>query len=305
MVSSKRVLAWAIIVVLIILLFFNFLRSRGIEGGNLRTLDTRYRQPYQFTADGFSRNAWHWPTTLNNFKDKPDLRYLEIGVFEGRSFLWMLENILTHPSSNATAIDMFPGDLESKFLANLKMSGFRDKVTVLKGTSSQQLRTLPFNSFDIIYIDGSHLAKHVYIDAALSWELLRPDGLLIFDDYLYVLQGPLDQRPKISVDTFNQAFGDELEIVLSDYQMVVKKKHLFCRRYHCSTIGNYGYDWIERALYDLTSDSPIALSEKEKVAIERFLPVYVEVRHDTKGLMRFRESNQDFAMLQQKLRLLP
>ena len=72
-------------------------------------------EPYQFTTAEFSHNAWHWPSTLKDFKDKPNLRYLEIGVFEGRSLLWMLENILTHPSSAATAIDMFPGDLEKKF----------------------------------------------------------------------------------------------------------------------------------------------------------------------------------------------
>ena len=222
---SKRSFAWAIIGSLIsaLLLLYSY-GPRNMERAVPQNFEARYRQPYQFTTAEFSHNAWHWPSTLKDFKDKPNLRYLEIGVFEGRSLLWMLENILTHPSSAATAIDMFPGDLEKKFRSNLNISGFRDKVTVLKGTSSQQLRTLPFGSFDIIYVDGSHLAKHVYIDAALSWDLLRPGGLLIFDDYLYVLQAPLDQRPKISIDTFNQAFGDELEIVLSDYQLVVKKK---------------------------------------------------------------------------------
>jgi predicted O-methyltransferase YrrM len=305
-VKSKRSLAWAIIGSLIAALLLLYAYTpRGMEKAMSQKLEARYRQPYQFTADGFSSNAWHWPSTLKNFKDKPNLRYLEIGVFEGRSLLWMLENILTHPSSTATAIDMFPGDLEERFRSNLNISGFRDKVTILKGTSSQQLRALPFDSFDIIYVDGSHLARHVYIDAALSWDLLRTGGLLIFDDYLYVLQGPSDQRPKISIDTFNQAFGDELEIVLSDYQLVVKKIGAFCRRYHCSTIGNYGYDWIERALYELNSDKLVPLSEKEKLSIERFLPAYVEARHDRKALTAFKRNNVDFLMLQQKLNLLP
>jgi predicted O-methyltransferase YrrM len=303
-VTFMRIFVWGIIGILIVALFLLY------YPGTIRTVPSQivkaqYQKPYKFTEDGFSSNAWHWSSTLKNFKDKPNLRYLEIGVYEGRSLLWMLENILIDPSSRATAIDMFPGDLEERFRANLNLSGFRDKVTVLKGTSQRQLRSLPFDSFDIIYIDGSHLAKHVYMDAALSWDLLRTDGLLIFDDYLYVLQGPLDQRPKISIDTFNQAFGDELEIVLNDYQLVVRKKGAFCRRYHCSTIGNYGYDWIERSLYELSNDKLVTLSEREKLAMERFLPVYVEARHDKGALARFKQGNQDFLMLQRKLNLLP
>ena len=271
----------------------------------VQSFKAQYRQSYRFTTDAFSSGAWHWPFILQNFRNKPNLRYLEIGVFEGRSLLWMLENILTDSSSAATAIDMFPEDLEERFRANLMLSGLADKVTVIKGTSQQQLRKLPLNSFDVIYIDGSHVARHVFVDAALSWELLRPGGLLIFDDYLYMLQGPLDQRPKISIDSFIQAFGDELEVVLSDYQIVVRKKTNFCRRYHCSTIGNYGYDWIERSLHDLSSDKVVLLSGSEKLAMERFLPAYVETRHDKKAFARFKQENPDFLMLQRKFKLLP
>lgn len=268
-------------------------------------LTARYRKPYKFTSDMFSVNAWHWPSTLETFKGKPNLHYLEIGVFEGASLLWMLENILTDPSSWVTAIDIFPGDLEEKFIANLEMSGFREKVKILKGPSQQQLRSLQLNSFDIVYIDGSHVAKHVYLDAALSWDLLKTGGLLIFDDYLYVLEGPSDQRPKAPIDAFIHAFGDELELVHKDYQLVVRKKGTFCRRYHCSTIGNYGYDWIERALYQLDNDRLITLSEKEKLALERVLRVYVDVRHDNEALAGLKQRNQDFLMLNKKLNLIP
>lgn len=230
---------------------------------------------------------------------------MEIGVFEGASLLWMLENVLTDPSSRATAIDIFPGDLEEKFIANLDMSGFREKVKVLKGTSQQQLRSLPLNSFDIIYVDGSHVAKHVYLDAALSWDLLTTGGLLMFDDYLYVPQLPSDQRPTAPIDAFIHAFGDELEIVHKAYQLVVRKKRTFCRRYHCSTIGNYGYDWTQRALYQLDNDRLITLSEMEKLTLERLLGVYVDVRHNNEGLAELKQRNQDFLMLNTKLNLLP
>ena len=290
--TSRRILLWTINGVLLITLFFLYFHyPNDRRRASQQTLAARYRKPYKFTDDGFSANAWHWPSTLASFKGKPNLQYLEIGVFEGRSLLWMLENILTDPSSRATAIDIFLGDLEDRFVANLSMSGFREKVRILKGRSQEELRGLPLRSFDIIYVDGSHRAKDVYVDAALSWGLLKTGGLLIFDDYLYVLNGPLDQRPKASIDAFILAFGDELEIVLKDYQVVLQKKGNFCRRYHCSTIGKYGYDWVERKLYEITNDKPIPLSEREKLAMERLLHVYVEVRNDKKALGRFKEHN--------------
>jgi hypothetical protein len=37
---------------------------------------------------------------------------LEVGSFEGRSALWMLENLLTHPDSTLTVVDTFAGSHE-------------------------------------------------------------------------------------------------------------------------------------------------------------------------------------------------
>lgn len=52
-------------------------------------------KPYKFTEDWFSGNIPLWTEVLAPFKGKPDIHYLEIGVWEGRSAIWVLENILT------------------------------------------------------------------------------------------------------------------------------------------------------------------------------------------------------------------
>ena len=52
-------------------------------------------QKYIFTVDWFSHNIPSWDIYLNNFKNKPNLNFLEIGSFQGRSTVWLLENILT------------------------------------------------------------------------------------------------------------------------------------------------------------------------------------------------------------------
>src|SRR5262245_36678052 len=63
---------------------------------------------YTFTVNTFTDKIPAWTKLLNEFKGKPDISYLEIGAFEGRSALWVLENILTHPTSTLTIIDFFP-----------------------------------------------------------------------------------------------------------------------------------------------------------------------------------------------------
>ena len=147
--------------------------------------ETEYIGKYHFSSDWFTNNIPRWKRILNRFKGKPNIHYLEIGVLEGRSLIWMLENILTHPTSKVTCIDIFPGNLKDRFFANLKISGFADKVTTITGRSQVELKRLFPESFDIIYIDGSHTADNVLADAVLSWSLLKKEGLLIFDDYLW------------------------------------------------------------------------------------------------------------------------
>src|SRR5882724_906150 len=112
-------------------------------------------KPYKYTTDWFQRNTPVWEGILKEYKGKPNVKYLEIGVFEGRSFFWVLDNILTNASAKATALDLFDGDLEKRFSANFNVSGARNRVTVIKGYSQDKLRSLPPSSFDVIYVDAS------------------------------------------------------------------------------------------------------------------------------------------------------
>jgi len=38
-------------------------------------------------------------------------------------------------------------------------------------------------NYDIVYIDGSHVANDVLQDAVLVWQLVKVGGFMIFDDY--------------------------------------------------------------------------------------------------------------------------
>lgn len=249
----------------------------GLVGSADKSLSTDeagpYRQPYRFTKDWFTSRIPLWERVLSPWQGAANLQYLEIGVYEGRSALWMLEHVLTHPSSRLTAVDIFPRDLKERFLANVRLSGFAKKVTVITGRSQTELRRLPLRHFDIIYVDGSHRAGDVFADAVLSWELLKPGGLLMFDDYhWYEERFPEELRPHIAIDAFLTLFRDSLDVVHRGAQVIVKKRRNPCEGVEgCTPLGSYRYFWMTRELHDQRQDAPIELTEQEKAFIERLV----------------------------------
>jgi hypothetical protein len=167
-----------------------------------------------------------WSKALQCYKGKPGVNYLEVGIFEGRSLLWMLENVLTHPTARVTGIDPFADPFYTRkssayketFYSNLKASGSEEKARIIEGYSQTELRKLPVESFDIIYIDGSHDAADVLEDAILSWRLLKDGGLLILDDYR------LHSGMEKAIDTFYYFFSERFEPIHVDWQVFLRKR---------------------------------------------------------------------------------
>jgi hypothetical protein len=184
----------------------------------------KYKKDYLFTQDWFSNDVLVWNKVLDQDRNKPGLVYLEIGAFEGRSILWILENILTDSSSRAVVIDPFTGDYKDRYLANLEKSGMQDRVKTITGFSQIELRSQPLDSFDLVYIDGSHQAADVLEDAILSMRLLKKGGLLIFDDYQWKPESPAEDTPGPGIDTFYALFGRQFDVVHSGYQVILRKK---------------------------------------------------------------------------------
>lgn len=187
--------------------------------------------PYVFTQDWFYNKEDVFRQALESLEGKAGLRYLEVGVFEGKSLLWMFENVLTHETCQATVIDSFEMGSFSVFQKNLEIAGETSRTIVLKGRSAEELRSLePELQFDVIYIDGSHRMKNVLEDLILSWPLLKEDGVLLLDDYL-MNEGiePIDSLPKAAIDCFMTAYRWELEVIHRGYCVALKKSNLSLR----------------------------------------------------------------------------
>jgi predicted O-methyltransferase YrrM len=192
-----------------------------------------------FTVDWHSHNIPHWRRILDRYKGQPNVRALEIGSFEGRSTVWLLENILTHETARIDCIDTFEGSVEhtrmgvnvenllSRFLGNTEPHA--KKIGRFIGRSQDVLRSGDFcpyevYSYDFIYIDGSHKAADVLEDAVLSFRLLKVGGLIIFDDYAWNGGGPTEfDNPRRGIEAFYYAYQNQLERTHVYYQAVFQK----------------------------------------------------------------------------------
>lgn len=172
---------------------------------------------------------------LNHLEGKENLRFLEIGSFEGLSTNWFLDNILTDKSSKIYCVDTFEGstgehdNLDLTNLYKLFLQNTQDKkeqIEIFKGKSNQMLfdKKIRDEKFDFIFIDGCHESKEVLEDAVLSWELLKVGGIMNFDDVLWGdFQNQPTKTPRLAVEAFLQTYKEYLEILYLGYQVVIRK----------------------------------------------------------------------------------
>lgn len=197
---------------------------------------------YQFTKDWFAQAEQVWPQLIPLLpRGDFNHQFLEIGSFEGRSTVWIVENMM-NPGDQINCIDTWQGGeehgaedmgaVEKRFDHNcaVALSEWDVEITKYKGTSVQNLAHWlvedPENhpTFDFIYIDGSHVAKDVLTDAVMAWPLLKPNGLMVFDDYMWGNPRDILHRPKPAIDAFTNMFAEEVDIIHVGYQLVVRKK---------------------------------------------------------------------------------
>jgi glycosyltransferase involved in cell wall biosynthesis/predicted O-methyltransferase YrrM/Tfp pilus assembly protein PilF len=139
----------------------------------------------------WNKRLVHWGQTHN------PVSILEIGSYEGRSSCWFLTHLMEHPNSRLTCVDAwlqsngartYSEDMEKVFTTfkhNIQATGKAGRVITRRGNSSAILPTMEAESFDLIYVDGDHSAAGVRADSLEAYRLLKPGGLLLWDDYYW------------------------------------------------------------------------------------------------------------------------
>jgi predicted O-methyltransferase YrrM len=198
----------------------------------------------QFTSDWFSNALVNFDYITNYLqKQKTVDSILEIGSHEGRSTCWMLENMLSDTGTitcvdpfadrpvTAFSYDSIPEDrsIEQRFrdnTAEVKKPGQTLEVHANMSFPALAQLIVDQKQYDFIYVDGSHNADDALADAVMCFGLLRPGGVMLFDDYLWEDDQHYLGRCKQSIDAFVNMFYHRLKLGLVNYQLAIVKKEL-------------------------------------------------------------------------------
>ena len=179
----------------------------------------------------FESQRYNFENYLQEFKGKPDLKFLQLGVYTGDASEWLLTNILTDSSSSLLDVDTWEGsdEVEHKSISFSKMYEFYKKrmepypnIRSVRNNTKNFLRSNK-TIYDFIYIDASHTADDVASDAEYSWELLKRGGILAFDDYMWGQDMKPELTPRPAIDNFLEFHKGEYDILTKDYQVWIRK----------------------------------------------------------------------------------
>lgn len=180
--------------------------------------------------DGYAKH--NFIRFLDEFKDK-EVTFLQLGAYTGDASVWLVQNILTNDKASLWDVDTWTGsdeaihhtfdwsDVLETYLE--KTDEFNNQLEAFRMTTDEFFR---FNTqtFDFIYVDADHTAQAAYTDGVNSWKVLKPGGILAFDDYTWG-DGMPDQSlaPKPGINKFLDEYKGEYEVLLIDSQVWIRK----------------------------------------------------------------------------------
>jgi hypothetical protein len=159
---------------------------------------------------------------------------VEIGSFEGGGSIVIVRNLCQHKDSKLFCIDPFDdeyvkGDSRLAFW-NYACKGQRARfynntkdvsnIVVLEGVSDTMIPRIENDSVDFVYIDGDHSPEQVYKDAINMWSKMKEGGVVLFDDYQFVVNGVVTAK---GIDKFLTEIQGSYKLLLKNCQLAIRK----------------------------------------------------------------------------------
>lgn len=168
---------------------------------------------------------------LYKFLDKSkENKILEIGCFEGLSSVFFADNFIDNINSSLTCVDPFlniNNNDHGEFLQNNEEMNFDFNITNCKNSNKITIHKITSDSFfeknnqtyNFIYIDGSHEPDFIKRDMENSFNVLEKNGIMWMDDY----GGGDGIQIKKAMDTFLEKYKGYYELIHKGYQLAIKK----------------------------------------------------------------------------------
>ena len=160
---------------------------------------------------------------LEKYQEK-ELNILELGSYQGASaflFLSILKN------SKITCVDTFADEINFQlFDKTLKKFLIQERAILSKSsTLSFFSKEMKKNFYDIVYIDAGHGYSDVTIDIYCSFDQVRDDGIIIFDDYEWHNKNfmSMDKNVRLAINDFLERANGCYEVLHHGYIVILKK----------------------------------------------------------------------------------
>ena len=159
------------------------------------------------------------------------IKALQIGTYTGDASVWLLENVLKHEHSVLYDVDTWEGSNEAahhelnwQSVEDVYDSRIKNNPKVIKcKQNSDEFFKANTEVFDFIYIDGDHTSYGVIKDAVNAFDSLATNGILAFDDYLWIGAPEIANRPQLAIDCFLVIYSNKVEVLTKDYQVWIRK----------------------------------------------------------------------------------
>lgn len=174
--------------------------------------------------DNFTLNVPIWQQVIPQFFGSgyvPAFKVLELGSGNGLCSNYLLDKFnCTIDTVDINDHHIIEED-DKKYLVStsLNLRPFIDsnRCTFHNMTTREFMHTNLNNRYDFIYVDASHDPDWVLYDAVNAFELLKDDGLMIFDDY--GMKGCAQ-----GVNAFLSCYKPHVEVFYKDWQLMLRKK---------------------------------------------------------------------------------
>jgi hypothetical protein len=162
------------------------------------------------------RQWWDW---LDRYRGRKDLHGLEIGHYGSDVPEWVLDNVLTHPST--TFMVSGQGDAGP---ARERLARFGHRALFMDGSSTELAPSYP-ERFDVIFVGRHHEVRAMLEDILNAFSMLKPGGMMIFTEYKWAGDPNANQRPRTAIDTFLSGRAHQLRVMdpMGEHVAVIKK----------------------------------------------------------------------------------
>jgi predicted O-methyltransferase YrrM len=152
-------------------------------------------------------------------RENPAPTIAEVGIGVGATTLELLK-LLDHKGriylfDFQDKLDELADDLTKLGLTNFVMLGNENKPYNGYGWSLAKLLLKsrlesPVGLFDYVYLDGAHLFHHDAASVVILKELIKPNGILLLDDYHWMIATSPTMRPELRPQVVDEFSAEQI-----------------------------------------------------------------------------------------------